>query len=48
MDKLEMVQLALRELGDVPIQELAAFIETRHGVKIESNSSPSKASIRDS
>ena len=35
MDKLELVQTALRELGDVSAQELSAFIEKKHGVKIE-------------
>jgi hypothetical protein len=48
MDKLEMVQIALRELGDVPAQELSAFIEKRHGVRIEPKFIPIfKASIRD-
>jgi len=35
MDKLELVQAALRELGDVSAQELSAFIEKKHGVKID-------------
>jgi hypothetical protein len=35
VDKLELVQTALRELGDVSAQELSAFIEKKHGVKIE-------------
>lgn len=48
MDKLEMVRLALRELGDVPAQELAAYIETRYGVKIDAKFIPLyKASLRD-
>ena len=48
MDKLELVQIALRELGDVSAQELSAFIEKKHGVKIEPKFIPLfKASIRD-
>jgi hypothetical protein len=48
MDKLELVQIALRELGGVPAQELSAFIEKRHGVRIEPKFIPIfKASIRD-
>ena len=49
MDKPEMVQIALQELGDVSAQELSAFMEKKHGVKIEPNFIPVlKASIRDS
>ena len=29
MDKLEMVQVALRELGDVKSEEITAFVEER-------------------
>jgi hypothetical protein len=48
MDKLEIVQIALRELGDVSAQELSAFIEKKHGVRIEPKFIPVyKASIRD-
>lgn len=48
MDKLEMVQIALREIGDVASQELSGFIEKKHGVKIEAKFIPLiKASIRD-
>jgi hypothetical protein len=48
MDKLEMVQTALRELGDVSAQALSSFIERRHGVRIEPKFIPLfKASIRD-
>lgn len=48
MDKLELVQIALRELGDVSAQELSAFIEQKHGVKIEPKFIPVyKASLRD-
>ena len=48
MDKLEMLQIALRELGDVSAQELSAFIERRYGVKIEPKFIPIfKASLRD-
>jgi hypothetical protein len=35
MDKLELVQTVLRELGNVSAQELSAFIEKKHGVKID-------------
>lgn len=35
MDKVELVQIALRELGNVSAQELSSFIEKRHGVLIE-------------
>jgi len=48
MEKLELVRLALQELGDVPAQELSAFIARRHGVTIEPKYLPIfKASIRD-
>jgi hypothetical protein len=48
MDKLEIVQLALGEVGDMPAQELSAFIEKTHGVKIEPKFIPLyKASLRD-
>jgi hypothetical protein len=49
MDKLELVQIALRELGDVSAQEMSSFIEKKHGVKIEAKFIPPlyKASIRD-
>jgi hypothetical protein len=48
MDKLDMVQATLRELGDVSAQALSLFIEQRHGVKIEPKFIPLfKASIRD-
>jgi hypothetical protein len=48
VDKLEIVQIALRELGDVTAQELSAFIEKTHGLKIEPKFIPLyKASIRD-
>jgi hypothetical protein len=48
MDKLEMVQVALRELGDVSAQELSAFIEEKHGARIDPKFIPIfKASIRD-
>lgn len=48
MDKLEIVQIALRELGDVSAQELSSFIEMKHGVRIEPRYIPIfKASIRD-
>jgi len=48
MDKLEMVQVALREPGDVSSQELAGFIERRFQVKIEAKFIPLfTASLRD-
>ena len=48
MDRLELVQIAFRELGDVSAQELAAFIEKKHGVKIAPKFIPLyKASLRD-
>jgi len=48
MVKLELVQIALRELGEVTARELSAFIEKTHGVKIEPKFIPLfKASIRD-
>lgn len=47
MDKVELVEMALRELGEVSSQELSAFIEQRHGVTIEPRFIPIfKASIR--
>lgn len=47
MDKLEMVRLALVELGDVPGQELADHIERLHGVRIDPKFLPVfKASLR--
>jgi hypothetical protein len=48
VEKLELVQIALREIGDVSAQELSAFIEQKHGVKIAPKFIPLyKASIRD-
>lgn len=48
MDKLELVQIALRELGDVSAQKLSSLIEKKHGVKIEPKFIPIfKASLRD-
>ncbi|OAI54064.1 hypothetical protein AYO44_15520 [Planctomycetaceae bacterium SCGC AG-212-F19] len=48
MDKLELMQIALRELGDVLAEQLSAFIEKKHGVKIEPKFIPLfMASIRD-
>ena len=35
MDKLEMVQVALRELGDVKAEEITAFVEERFQTRIE-------------
>lgn len=47
MDKLEMVRLALLEIGDVPAPELAAHIERQHGVRIDPKFLPIfKASLR--
>jgi hypothetical protein len=48
MDKLELVQLALRELGDVSAQDLSGFIQNRHAVNIDPKFIPLyKATIRD-
>ena len=48
MDKLELVRVAIQELGDISAPELSAFIEKKHGVKIEPKFIPIfKASIRD-
>jgi hypothetical protein len=48
VDKLELVQIALRELGDVSAEELSSFIKKKHGVKIEPKFIPLyKASLRD-
>jgi hypothetical protein len=48
MTKLELVEMALQELGDVSAQELSAFIEQKKGVKIEPKFIPVfKASLRD-
>lgn len=48
MDKLQIVQLALREVGDVSLEELSTFILTRHGLKIEPRFLPLfKASLWD-
>lgn len=47
MDKVELVRLALQELGDVSAQELSVFIEKTHSVQIEPRFIPMfKASIR--
>jgi len=47
MTKLELVEMAMQELGDVSAQELSAFIEQKKGVKIEPKFIPVfKASIR--
>jgi hypothetical protein len=48
VDKLELVQIALQEFGDVSAQELCSFIEEKHGVRIEAKFIPLyKASLRD-
>jgi hypothetical protein len=48
IDKLEIVRMALRELGEANAQELSAFIDERFHVKIEPKYIPLfKASIRD-
>lgn len=47
MDKVELVRLALQELGDASAQELSTFIEKKHSVTIEPRFIPMfKASIR--
>jgi hypothetical protein len=48
IDKLEIVRMALRELGEANAQALSAFIDERFNVKIEPKYIPLfKASIRD-
>jgi hypothetical protein len=48
MNKLEIVQHAIRELGDVSLEELSSFIHTTHGLKIEPKFLPIfKASLWD-
>jgi predicted SprT family Zn-dependent metalloprotease len=48
MDRIEMVQVALQELGDVANEKLATFVQKRFGVRIESRYMPLyRASIRD-
>lgn len=48
MDKLEMVQVALRELGDVKAEEIASFVAEKFQTKIEPKFIPLyKASIRE-
>jgi predicted SprT family Zn-dependent metalloprotease len=48
MDRLELVRLALQELGDVPARELSAFIEKKRGVKIDPKFIPVfRATLRD-
>jgi hypothetical protein len=47
LSKVEMVRQALMELGEASSQELAAFIEQRHGVLIEVRFLPLlRASVR--
>jgi len=47
MDKLELVQVALRELGNASAQELSSFVARMHGVVIEPKYIPLfKASIQ--
>jgi len=46
-DKLELVRQALAELGDVSAEELATFIERRHGLRIDPRYIPlMRASLR--
>jgi len=48
MDRLKLVEAAMRELGDVSAQELSTFIAKQHGIKIDPIFIPIfKASIRD-
>jgi hypothetical protein len=48
VDKLELVHISLREIGDVSAQELASFIEKKHGIRMEPKFIPLyKACIRD-
>jgi hypothetical protein len=47
VNKLELVQVALRELGNVSAQELSSFVARTHGVVIEPKYIPLfRASIR--
>jgi len=47
LSKVEMVRQALLELGEASSQELTAFIEQRHGVRIETRIIPIlRASVR--
>jgi hypothetical protein len=47
VDKLEMMKLALKELGEAPERELAAFIERQFGIKVDAKFIPIwKASLR--
>ena len=47
MEKLEMVQVALRELSDVKAEEITAFVEEKFQTKIEPKFIPLfKASIQ--
>jgi len=46
-DKLELVRQALAELGDVSAEDLTAFIEQRHGLRIDPRYIPlMRASLR--
>ena len=48
MDKLEVVQIAIRQLGDVSAKELSTFIEKEYDIKIEARFMPVfRASIRE-
>jgi hypothetical protein len=47
MDKLELIQVALRELGNAPARDLSSFIAKTHGVLIEPRCIPMfRASVR--
>ena len=48
MSKLEMVRDALARLGDAPADDLAAYIERTHRVKIPASMIPvARASLRE-
>lgn len=48
MNKVEMMREALKELGEATPDDLAAFVHTRYGVKVEPRFIPIlKASVRD-
>jgi hypothetical protein len=48
MGRVEMVRLALQEIGDVPSQKVSSLVERKYGVKIEPKYIPLfKATIRD-
>lgn len=48
MTRIEMIEQAIQVLGDAPAEKLAAFVQKKHGEKIEPHFIPLfLASIRD-